>query len=280
MLRIEKTVFLSYRRTNDFIALAIYQSLTHQGFDVFFDYRGIASGAFETTILENIRARAHFLVLLTPSALERCDEPGDWLRREIEEALETKRNVVPLLLEGFDFGAPTIAPKLTGKLTLVPRYNGMTVSVEYFDAAMTKLRDRFLKVSLEAVLHPASDVALQAAKEQKVAAAAAPPVTDRALTAEVWFERGIQASDLNEQIRCYTEALRLKPDDAQVYYNRGVARAAKGDHAGAITDFTEAIRVRPNFAMAYVNRGYALQAKADLSAAKRDFDKATSFRQQ
>src|SRR5690349_23923430 len=113
---IENTVFISYRRTNFFAALAIFQNLTQHGYDVFIDYQGIASGDFERVILENIRARAHFLVLLTPSALDRSDTPGDWLRREIEEALETKRNIVPLMLEGFDFGAPAIASKLTGRL--------------------------------------------------------------------------------------------------------------------------------------------------------------------
>ena len=61
----------------------------------------LKSGDFETVILENIRARAHFLVLLTPSALERCDDRYDWLRRELEAALENRRNIVPLLLEGF-----------------------------------------------------------------------------------------------------------------------------------------------------------------------------------
>ena len=76
MGRIEKTVFLSYRRTNAPWALAISQNLTHHGYDVFFDFNGIASGDFESVILENIRARAHFVVLLTPSALERCGEPG------------------------------------------------------------------------------------------------------------------------------------------------------------------------------------------------------------
>jgi hypothetical protein len=35
MERIEKTVFLSYRRTNFPWALAIFQNLTHNGFDVF-----------------------------------------------------------------------------------------------------------------------------------------------------------------------------------------------------------------------------------------------------
>src|SRR4051812_22688676 len=98
MGRIEKTVFLSYRRTDIPWALAIFKDLTHHGYDVFFDFNGIASGDFERVILENITARAHFLVLLTPSSLERCDDPADWLRREIESALANKRNVVPLMM--------------------------------------------------------------------------------------------------------------------------------------------------------------------------------------
>ena len=36
---------------------------------------GSGSGDFERVILENVNARAHFLVLLTPSALERSGEP-------------------------------------------------------------------------------------------------------------------------------------------------------------------------------------------------------------
>jgi len=75
MARIEKTVFVSYRRTDESWGLAIFQDLTQHGYDVFIDYDGIASGNFETVILENIRARAHFLVLLTPAALERCGDP-------------------------------------------------------------------------------------------------------------------------------------------------------------------------------------------------------------
>jgi hypothetical protein len=61
MERIEKTVFLSYRRTNIPWALAIFQNLTQHGYDVFFDYNGIASGDFESVILGNITARRIFL---------------------------------------------------------------------------------------------------------------------------------------------------------------------------------------------------------------------------
>ena len=69
MGRIEKTVFISYRRHDEPWALAVFADLTQHGYDVFIDYDGIGSGSFETAILENIKARAHFLVLLTPTAL-------------------------------------------------------------------------------------------------------------------------------------------------------------------------------------------------------------------
>ena len=245
MKRVEKTVFISYRRTNASWALAISQSLTHSGFDVFLDYQGIASGDFERSILENIRSRAHFLIVLTPSALARCDDPCDWLRREIEEALETRRNIVPLMLEGFDFGTSAIASKLTGKLAALKRYNGMTVSVEYFEAAMTKLHEKFLNVPLDAVLHQASGFAQQAAKDQQTAAAAAPTVRQRELTAQDWFEQGFNAvDDPDEAMRCNTEAIRLKPDYADAYYNRGIAHQDKGDRKAAQLDFDKAKLLR------------------------------------
>jgi hypothetical protein len=106
--------------------------------------------------LENIRARAHFLILLTPTALERCGDPEDWLRREIEAAIDSRRNIVPVMLAGFDFGAPAIASQLTGKLAALKQYNGLPIPKGgYFSPAMERLR-KFLSVSLDRVLHPAS----------------------------------------------------------------------------------------------------------------------------
>jgi tetratricopeptide (TPR) repeat protein len=246
MERIEKTVFLSYRRTNIPWALAIYQNLTHHGYDVFFDYNGIASGDFERVILGNITARAHFLVLLTPSALERCDDPADWLRREIETALDTQRNTVPLMLEGFDFGTRQIASQLTGKLAALKDYNGLSIPPEYFMEAMERLRGRYLNVPLAAVLHPASLYAERAATEQKASANAAPAVQVEVLTAQQWAERGLAALDIDEKLRFYNEALRLKPDYAEAFNNRGIARVAKGDLERALQDFNEALRLKPD----------------------------------
>jgi len=170
MARIENTVFISYRRTDTAWALAVFQYLTGKKYDVFFDYTSIASGDFEQIIVSNIKARAHFVLILTPTALDRCSEPGDWLRREIETAIDEKRNIIPLFFNGFSFGTASVSEKLVGKLRNLSRYNGLNVHQDYFREAMERLRKKFLNVPLDAVLFPLSTEVQKVVKEEQVAA--------------------------------------------------------------------------------------------------------------
>ena len=274
MGRIEKTVFISYRRTNAPWALAVFQYLTQHGYDVFFDYNGIASGDFERVILENIAARAHFVLLLTPSAIERCGEANDWLRREIEVALSTQRNIIPLMLDGFSFDSPAIASQLTGTLALLRRYNSLVIPAQYFMEAMGRLSDRFLNVPLDAVLHPVSPSVQLVATDQKSAATIASAVTRQELTAQEWFERGLSASTPEEKIHLFTEALRLDSGLAPAFTLRGYARCDLGDLPGAMDDCNEAIRLKPDYAAAFMNRALVRLRNKDLDGAMLDCNEA------
>lgn len=279
--RVEKTVFISYRRTNSFMARAVYQSLTAKGFDVFFDFEGINSGDFEQIILGNLRARAHFLVILTPSALERCVEPGDWLRREIETAIDEKRNIVPLFFEGFNFSSPAIAQYMVGKMAMLKNYNGLNVPADYFNEAIDRLVSRFLNVPLDAVLHPLSKDARKGAAVQKAAVEKAEVVTENELTAEAWFEKGYkegEAGNFDEAIQNYTEAIRLKPDYTRAFYNRGVNLAKKRDFTAAITDYSEAIRLQSKYPEAYYNRGTSYNELGEHDKAILDLTEALKQR--
>jgi hypothetical protein len=84
----EKTAFISYRRdaTGKAFARSIKEALTHRGYDVFLDVDTIDSGKWADTILTQVAHRAHFLLLLTPNALDRCAAPTDWMRRKFETA--------------------------------------------------------------------------------------------------------------------------------------------------------------------------------------------------
>src|SRR5262249_45042733 len=114
---------------------------------------------------------------LTPTALEPRSDPVDWMRREIEAALDSQRNIVPVMIGGFDFSTPAVARQLTGRLTALKEYNGLRVPEGYFPQAMERLRNNFLNVPVDAVLQSASVSARQVAREQKDKAA-------RALTGE------------------------------------------------------------------------------------------------
>jgi formylglycine-generating enzyme required for sulfatase activity len=170
MAKIEKTVFISYRRKDISWALAVYQYLTGQKYDVFFDYTSLSGGDFEQVIISNIKARAHFILILTPTALDRCDEPGDWIRREIETAVDERRNIIPLFFEGFNFSSPSVAQKLTGKLSAINRYNGLDIPSGYFMEAMERLGSRYLNVPLNAVIHPVSTEVRKVVQEEQNAA--------------------------------------------------------------------------------------------------------------
>src|SRR4051812_59470 len=59
----------------------------------------------------------------------------------------------------------------------------------------------------------------------------------------------------------YNETIRLNPNDASAYFNRGKFWDAKGDFDRAIADYSEAIRLDPKYAAAYNNRGLAWNDK-------------------
>jgi Flp pilus assembly protein TadD len=48
-------------------------------------------------------------------------------------------------------------------------------------------------------------------------------------------------ADVAGAIADYDEAIRLNPQDADVYQNRGIARRALGNVAGAIADYDQAL---------------------------------------
>ena len=85
-------------------------------------------------------------------------------------------------------------------------------------------------------------------------------------------------SQHDQAIKDYTEAIRLKPDDAFAFNNRGSAYRQKGQYDRAIKDYTEVIRLKPDDAWAYKNRGNVYLRKADHDAAMRDYKQAIALK--
>ena len=72
----------------------------------------------------------------------------------------------------------------------------------------------------------------------------------------------------------FTAALRIDPNNASTYYERGRLYNNKGDSDQAITDFNQAIRLNPNDVSAYAARGVAYSYKQEYDRAIADFNQA------
>jgi tetratricopeptide (TPR) repeat protein len=72
----------------------------------------------------------------------------------------------------------------------------------------------------------------------------------------------------------FTAAIKVNPNFAAAYNNRGSAVQAKGDYDRAITDYSEAIRIDPNYAVAYSDRGNLFEAQVGREGAIADFLRA------
>lgn len=128
-------VFLSYRRDGGLeTAMLLRNSLELSGYSVFLDVESLRSGPFNEKLYEFIDGCKDFVLILPPNGLNRCASKDDWVRVEIERAHQAGRNIVPVMLKGFDFPA-----ELPESINFIRYQNGLKASFDYYDAFLNKL---------------------------------------------------------------------------------------------------------------------------------------------
>lgn len=92
------------------MARPLKSELERRGYRVFLDFDELKDGVFDRRIMEAIEASPIFMIVLSPHALDRCVNADDWVRREIEYALERGRHFIPvnpdLSFDGFPADLP------------------------------------------------------------------------------------------------------------------------------------------------------------------------------
>ncbi|XP_026744380.1 sterile alpha and TIR motif-containing protein 1 isoform X1 [Trichoplusia ni] len=137
-------VFVSYRRSNGSqLASLLKVHLQLRGFTVFIDVERLEAGKFDNNLLQSIRQAKHFLLVLTPNALDRCktdSDRKDWVHRETVAALQSQCNIVPII-DNFEWPK---AEELPEDMRAVCHFNGVRWIHDYQDACVDKL-ESFLR---------------------------------------------------------------------------------------------------------------------------------------
>jgi hypothetical protein len=129
--------FISYRRESGAeAARLISKELRDRGINAFLDVDDMASGHFDERLLRVIETSQNFIVILTSDCLVQCNTEDDWLRIEIEHAIKTARNIIPILKDGFDFPPKSELPPTIAELE---KYNGVRYDHVMFTATIERL---------------------------------------------------------------------------------------------------------------------------------------------
>ncbi|MEE0960911.1 MAG: TIR domain-containing protein [Bacteroidales bacterium] len=90
-------VFISYRRSDgDAIARILNAEFALRDFRCFLDFDSLGGGKFDEKIEAAILDAPVFVMVLTPDYFSRCNDKGDWVRREIELALANNKIIIPI----------------------------------------------------------------------------------------------------------------------------------------------------------------------------------------
>lgn len=134
-------VFVSYRRSSSESANLIATTLRAKGFRVFFDVESLRGGKFNEQLYEVIDNCTDFLLVLPEKALDHCHDEEDWVRKEVLRAMAGKKNIIPIMLAGFDW--PDVMPSGLEELKY---YQALTAtSNELFPLSMDKLANSLMK---------------------------------------------------------------------------------------------------------------------------------------
>jgi len=79
--------------------------------------------------------------------------------------------------------------------------------------------------------------------------------------------------EYSKSITKFTQAIELKKDFAEAYYNRGKAYVKESKYDNAIADFTKSIEINPEFKEAYFQRGNLFFEKGFKERAREDYEK-------
>jgi tetratricopeptide (TPR) repeat protein len=107
--------------------------------------------------------------------------------------------------------------------------------------------------------------AAKAEEERRKQAEAEAPARYSALMSQARTE--LDNGDNDKVIAIANEAIRLDPNSAMAFVNRGAAYQNKGDNDRAIADYSEAIRLDPKTAVAFRNRCGTYLSKGDMDRA-------------
>jgi|GEM_PF-3300201 len=275
-----KKLFISYRSTSTVNgALAIYQALKLQGYDVFLMAEGLVPLEFEQERFHQIAARPYFLAMISPGTLVGTHDPYDCIVPEIEEAIRLKRFIIPVYVNDFiiEHLDKYLSEETAAQLKALDSINLVYGELESAITNLQQLLNKSTTVTVE--LNDTKQDAF--ANLQKTRLDTHPPIQNKDLEIEQLLHQAnneITVRNYEHALVILDKVLGLKPNYAIAYSHRGFVYAMLDNYEQAITDLTQAIVLEPKDRDAFTNRATMYSELKQYKQAIQDYTQAITLK--
>lgn len=131
--------FISYRRDGGYLmAQLLREVLKNKGINCYLVLEEEKSGQFDIRLLDAIKNSSNFLLVLTKGALDRCVHPDDWVRREIVEAANGGKHIIPVRYPDFEW-PKNLNQEFPMEIRRLENEQGVILRPEYLQASVEKI---------------------------------------------------------------------------------------------------------------------------------------------
>ena len=254
--------------------------------EIWDDNKILPGDEWEKDISDNLAESDILLYLVSATSLASTN-----CNKELAEALSTNIRVIPIILEACDWeshelsrfvvlphkGNPPInewQPESKGWQNVV---DGIRKAVEEMQAQVDASSETSEKERDAELAFQHGNVLMMFKQMDMAIERYSHAIKLNPNYANAYYNRGVAyygKSDYQQAINDYTKAMNLRPNDTKAYNNRGVAYCDNGDYQQAITDHTKVIELKPNDPIGYNNRGNAYRLKGEVERAITDYNRA------
>lgn len=288
-------IFISYRRDDSADASGrLYDRLVAQfGKESVFkdvdtiplgmDFRGVLREAVGHCDVMLAVIGRQWLTVKDEHGRRRLDNPADFVRIEVEAALERNIPVIPVLVQSASMPAESDLPPSLAQLAY---RNGIGVRADpHFHGDVTLLIGRMVQLlqltaSADELLVQGRALGAQGRYAEALSILELAAQRDPR-NAPAWVNIGVMLSMLKrplaEQLAAYDRALALDANNASAWNNKGAAFNELGRFQDALAACDRALAADSNSALAWFNKGAALNSLKRSAEAVTAFDRALAL---
>ncbi|MBQ5892572.1 MAG: TIR domain-containing protein [Bacteroidales bacterium] len=146
-------VFISYRHSDGKDkAISLEANFEKAGCRTFRDDNELRRGAFDKRIEIAVLDAPVFVMVLTSDYFERCNQEGDWVRREIDLAIENGKVIIPINYNGVLKGVPDYLDEEFRKKVGCHNFIALHTDTS-FKATLKEIIDRDIKPNVSIVVN-------------------------------------------------------------------------------------------------------------------------------